>query len=84
MLKSVQRFDYYLRDVQCPLRCEHKPLEPFLSRGMKTVKLDRLAMVLQEYDIRFIHIKGKDNILADAISRLCTIEIYQDPAELRL
>ena len=38
-------------------------------------------MLLQEYDITFIHIKGKDNILADAISRLHTINIYKDPTE---
>ena len=56
MLKSVQRFDYYLIGVQCTLRCDHKPLEPFLSRGMKIAKLDRWAMLLQEYNIRFIHI----------------------------
>ena len=67
--------------MQCTLRCDHKPLEPFLSRGMEIAKLDRWAMMLQEYDIKFVHIKGKDNILADAISRLCTINIYEDPAE---
>ena len=83
-LKIVQRFDYYLRGVQCTLRCYHKPLEPLLSRGMKIAKLDRWAMLLQEYDIKFIHIKGKENILADAISRLHTIDIYDDPAEVRL
>ena len=31
VLKSVQRFYYYLRGTQCTLRCDHKPLEPFLS-----------------------------------------------------
>ena len=51
---------------------------------MKIAKLDRWAMLLQEYDIRFIHIKGKDNILADAISRPCTIDIYKDLDEVRL
>ena len=51
---------------------------------MKIVKVDRWAMLLQEYDIKFIHIKGKDNILADAISRLHTIDIYEDPAEVML
>ena len=51
---------------------------------MKTAKLDRWAMFLQEYDMKFIHIKGKDNILADAISRLCTIDIYEDPTEVKL
>ena len=34
-------------------------------------------MLLQEYDITFVHIKGKDNILADAISRLHTLDIYE-------
>ena len=84
VVKSVQRFDYYLRGTQCMLRCDHEPLQPFLSRGMKIAKLDRWAMLLQEYDIKFIHIKGKDNFLADAISRLYTIDIYEDPAEVRL
>ena len=51
---------------------------------MKTAKLDRWAMLLQEYDIKLIHIKGKDNILAAAISRLHTTDIYEDPAEVRL
>ena len=70
--------------MQCTLRCDHKPLETFLSGGMKIAKLDRWAILLQEYDIQFIHIKGKDNILADAISRLCTIAIYEDPIEDKL
>ena len=74
-------FDYYLQGVKCTLCCDHKPLEPFLSRGMKKAKLDRWAMLLQEYDITFVHIKGKDNILADAISRLCTIDIYKRATE---
>ena len=80
-MKSVQRFDYYLHGMKCTLRWDHKPLEPFLSRGMKITKLDRWAIMLQEYNITFIHIRGKDNILADAISRLHTINIYEDPAE---
>ena len=83
VLKGVQRFEYYLRGVQCPLRCDHKPLEPFLSRGMKIAKLDRWALLLQEYDMKFIHIKVKDNVLADAISRLHTLNTYKDPAEVK-
>ena len=32
-------------------------------------------------DITFVHIRGKDNILADGISRLCTINIYEEAIE---
>ena len=62
------------------LHSDHKPLEPFLTGGMKIAKLDRWAMLLQEYDITFVHIRGKD-ILADAISRLHTIKVYEEAIE---
>ena len=81
VLKSMQHFDYYLQGTKCTLCCNHKPLESFHTRGMKIVKLDRWAMLLQEYDVTFVHIKGKDNILADAISRLHTIDIYEKAIE---
>ena len=48
---------------------------------MKIAKLDRWAMLLQEYDITFVHIRGKDNILADGISRLHTINVYEEAIE---
>ena len=48
---------------------------------MKIAKLDRWVMLLQDYDITFVHIRGKDNILADAIPRVCTINVYNDAVE---
>ena len=59
VLKSIQRFNYYLRGTKCTLRCD---LKSFLSTGMEITKLDRWVMLLQEYDITFTHIRGKDNI----------------------
>ena len=81
VLKSMQHFDYYLQGANCTVCCDHKPLEPFLIRGMKIAKLDRWVMLLQEYDITFVHIKGKDNILENAFSTLCTIDIYKKATE---
>ena len=51
---------------------------------MKIAKLNRWAILLQGYDIKFVHIKGKDNILDDTMSRLCTIDIYENPVEDKL
>ena len=81
IVKSMQHFDYYLQGVKCTLHCNHNLLEPFLTRRIKIAKLDGWAMLLQEYDITFVHIKGKDNIPADAISRLHTIDIYKKATE---
>ena len=70
------------RGTKCTLCCDHKPSGTiFYTRGMKIAKLDIWTMLLQEYDITFVHIKGKDNILADAISRLCTIDSYEKALE---
>ena len=63
ILKSVQHFNYYLQGAKCTLHCDHKPLEPFLSRGMKKAKLDRWAMLLQEYYFTFVHIKERTTSL---------------------
>ena len=48
---------------------------------MKIAKLDRWVMLLQEYDITFVHTRGKDNILTDAFSRLCAINFYDNAVE---
>ena len=48
---------------------------------MKIAKLDRWAMLLQGYNITFVHIRGKDHILAEAISRLHTINVYDDTVQ---
>ena len=77
--QSVLKFELYLRGVECILHYNHRPLEPFLSKGMKIQKLDWWAMELADYDITFVHTKGSNNILADSISRLKMEDIYMDP-----
>ena len=78
---SVLKFILYLRGTQCILCCDHKPLEPILSCTMKIPKLNCWSLELSDYNLMFIHIKGSNNILADAISRLMTLEMYTDPLE---
>ena len=36
-------------------------------------------MELADFNIMFVHIKGKNNDLVDAISRLKALNIYKDP-----
>ena len=79
--QSVLTFDLYLRETNCVLHYDHKPLEPFLSKGIKIPELNRWSMELADHNIKFVHIKGKHNILAVPIPRLKTYNINKQPLE---
>ena len=51
--------------------------------GMKIPKLNCVSIELSDYNLNFLHIKGQDNILADAISRLKTLDIYGANREIK-
>ena len=45
---------------------------------MSSPVLDHWALELQQFDIQFKHLSGKKNVVADTISRLRTLGLYQD------
>ena len=57
-------------------------LEPFLTTGMSNHVLDRWALELQQFNIKFNHIEGKKNVVADTISRLKTLNLYEKNQEV--
>jgi hypothetical protein len=48
---------------------DHKNLT-FLKTA-QSAKVRRWQLALQEFDFKYTHIKGEDNVVADAFSRLC-------------
>ena len=79
--RSINKFSFYLTGAECTLYCDHKPLAPFLTTGMKSKTMDRWALKLQPYNINFQHAAGKDNVVADAISHLKTAILYEEPKD---
>ena len=75
--RSVNKFSFYLTGAECTLYCDHKLLAPFLMTGMKSKTVDRWALELQQYNIKFQHVAGKDIVVADAISDLKTASLYK-------
>ena len=51
---SVLKFNLYLRGAQCILLWNHKPLNPFLSCGMKIPKHNHWLMELSDYNLTFV------------------------------
>ncbi len=67
---TITIFDFLLRDVQLVVETDHKNLT-FLKTA-QSAKVQRWQLALQEFDFKYIYIKGEDNVVAnDAFSRLC-------------
>ncbi len=66
---TITKFDFLLRDVKFVVETDSKNLTFF--KTAKSAKMRRWQLALQEFDFEYIHIKGEDNVVADAFSRLC-------------
>jgi hypothetical protein len=71
ILLSLQHFDVYVNSCAFPIVIftDHNPLV-FLQRMQnKNQRLMRWSLALQSYNVVIKHIKGRDNLMADALSR---------------
>ena len=62
---SVKKLSFYIDDTDITLRSHYLPLRRFL---------DNVAVELEQCKIKFKHIKGINNTLANAMSRLVELE----------
>lgn len=71
ILSALQHFDVYLNCAVHPIEVfsDHNPLTFLHKMKNKNQRLTRWSLLLQEYDLVIHHIKGKDNVIADALSR---------------
>ena len=61
-------------DADITLRSDHLPLRKFLQKNTLNDKVNNWAVELETYRIKFVHIKGKSNVLANTLSRLISID----------
>ena len=71
---SVKKLAFYIIDADITLRSDHLPLKRFLLKNTLNDKVNNWAVELETYRIKFEHIKGKSNVLADTLSRLISID----------
>ena len=68
---ASQKMDHSIRDRTFTLKVDHKNLVRVYSTG--SPKVLRWKLLIQEYSFKIEHIKGSDNFVPDAFSRLCAI-----------
>ena len=79
ILYTFTKLEYLLRDARFTLHTDHKNLTFLASNGSEKVKRWKLA--IQEYDCAVNYIKGEYNSIADALSRLCSTEPFDDESD---
>ena len=67
----MQYFDVYLSPTIAPIQVhtDHNPLVFINKMKNQNQRLLRWSLTLQEYDVEIRHVKGRDNVIADALSR---------------
>lgn len=69
IIESLENFRYYLHGHHFVLRTDHISLLSYRNKSEPTGRIARQLQKLAEYDFEIEHIKGKLNVVADALSR---------------
>ena len=77
VVDAIQAFHPILYGIKFTVVSDNKSLSYFLKQTNLNYRMTRLRMFLQSYEFDIIHRPGKDNHLADALSRICE----EHPAE---
>ena len=72
LILAIQQFEVYLFSSTSPIVVfsDHNPLSFLHKLKNKNQRLLRWSLLLQEFNLDIRHIKGKDNIIPDALSRV--------------
>lgn len=69
IIYSLREFRPYIFMSDIELHTDHKPLAYLLKKVETHPQLARWLIELQNYQIKIVHVSGKQNTLADALSR---------------
>ena len=71
LILAIQNFEVYISSIGKPIivYSDHNPLTFINKMKGKNQRLLRWSLYLQEYNLEIHHIKGRDNVIADCLSR---------------
>ena len=71
---SVKKSIFYITGHEIMLRSDHLPLKNFLRKMTLNCRVNNWSTEIESFNINFVHISGKDNVLADTRSRLIDMD----------
>lgn len=72
---AITHFRPYIYGRHFTVKTDHRPLTYLFSMTNPSSKLTRMRLELEEYDFTVEYLKGKDNFVADALSRITISEL---------
>jgi transposase InsO family protein len=70
---TFHKLEYLLRDVKFTLHTDHVNLTFINDKALTSDKVYNWKIFIQQFNFDIQYIKGKDNVVADSMSRLCAI-----------
>ena len=70
IIYSIQKFRHYLYGSKFTVMTDHKTLKHLFTSPMLNSRIQRWAIILEEYGCDVEYISGLRNVVADALSRL--------------
>ena len=67
---SIKKSTFYLTGHEITLRSDHLPLKKFLRKMTLNNTVNNWSTDIESFNINFVHISDKANVLADMLSRL--------------
>ena len=73
---ALERLNYYTFGRTITVQSNHQPLQSIWKKSIVSAspRLQRLLLRLAHYDINIEFLRGKENVIADALSRVCPLQ----------
>lgn len=74
---ACRHFHHYLWGTNFEIQTDHQPLTTIFRRRTKSPRVTRWMLEMREYHFRVKYVKGKDNVVADQLSRPVRLITHQ-------
>ena len=73
---ALKRLNHYTFGRTIAVQSDHQPLQSIWKKSIVSAspRLQRLLLRLAHYDINIEFLRGKENVIADALSRVCPLQ----------
>ena len=73
---ALERFNHYTFGKTITVQSNHQPLQSIWKKSivLASPRLQRLLLRLVHYDINIEFLRGKENVITDALSRVCPLQ----------